>query len=98
MDKTSFKKFLLKKEQDETGTQYAIIEPISGELIFQSTDLAMKEEVTENEISKYSTISNNILDFIIDNLGLVEVKGTFENNIFTPDYIAGRIIIKWNRL
>ena len=100
MDTPSFKKFMLRKIHGQNSTEYAIFEPTSGELICQSSDLAMKE-ISNNEnkeLTEYCTISNDILDFIIDNLGLVEVKGSFNNNTFTPEYIAGRIIIKWNRL
>jgi hypothetical protein len=105
MDKVSFKKYLLRKIKGENSIDYAIFDPTSGELVFQSQDLAMRE-MDSGTYSENGTITNNVayftilndeLDFIIENEGMVEVKGVYAGNSFQPTFIAQRIIIKWNR-
>ena len=106
MDNSSFKKFILKKVHSENGTEYAIFEPETGELIFQSSELAMEEmhsnyrhyRQANGITTPYATVSNEMLDFIVNDGGEVEIKGLYENEIFKPDFIANRVIIKWNRL
>ena len=106
MDNSSFKKFILKRVHTENSTEYAIFEPKTEELVFQSSELAMEEmhsnyrhyRQANGIATPYATVSNEMLDFIVDNGGEVEIKGFYENEIFKPDFIANRVIIKWNRL
>jgi len=96
MENESFKKFLLRKIEGQNGVEYAIYDPTSGELFLQSPDIAMKELTIDDHLH-YFTITNDLLDEIINNEGFIEVKGKYADNTFTPNLVAQRIIIKWNK-
>lgn len=84
---------------------YGISDSETGNLIFESPDLAFTEASTNlnqtglhADLHEYRTVGNDELDKLIDDDLKVALRGSIKDGIWKPDFLANRIIIIWSRL
>jgi hypothetical protein len=100
-----YKLCVLKRSQKDDGIYYGINDSESGELIFESQDLAFTEASTNlnqahvyADLYEYRSVGNNELDKLIQDDCKVAVRGNVKDGVWQPDFLANRIIIIWSRL
>ena len=106
MDETfSYNLCVLKKTTKDDGIYYGISDSETGELIFESSDLAFTEAPTNlnqtglyADLNEYRSVGNDELDKLIDDDSKVAVRGSIKDGIWKPNFLANRIIIIWSRL
>lgn len=102
---TSYNLCSLKKTNKDDGIYYGIFDSENGELIFESPELALTEAPTNlnqtglyADLHEYRSVGNDELDKLINNDSKVAVRGSIQDGIWKPNFLANRIIIIWSRL
>lgn len=106
MDETfSYNLCVLKKTTKDDGIYYGISDNETGELIFESPELALTEAPTNlnktglyADLYEYRSVGNDELDKLIEDDSKVAVRGSIKDGIWKPNFLANRIIIIWSRL
>lgn len=95
MDETfSYNLCVLKKTAKDDGIYYySISDSETGELIFESPDLAFTEDSTNSnqtglyaDLNEYRSLGNDELDKLIDDDSKVAVRGSIKDGIWKPNF------------